>query len=154
MITRSFITGLSPHLRPGTFVVSSSTIAQSETLRALTAVSEGFAAVQLEVNEGMSLQERLMAKENASAKLYGKALDLAVTIQQKFGVEVEDTLEGTARATEVFRQMGFSMEETAAIVASTSRQLGQTGQQAAERLVRSLGQLLCQGLCCRDQSAL
>jgi hypothetical protein len=121
--------------------VKVSTIAQSETLRALTAVSEGFAAVQLEVNDGMSLQERLMAKENASAQLYGKALDLAVTIQQKFGVEVEDTLEGTARATEVFRQMGFSMEETAAIVASTSRQLGQTGQQAAERLVRSLGQL-------------
>jgi len=121
--------------------VKVSTIDQSETLRALTAVSEGFAAVQLEVNEGLNLQERLMAKEAASAELYGKALDLAVTIQQKFGVEVEDTLEGTARATEVFRQMGFTMEETAAIVASTSRQLGQTGQQAAERLVRSLGQL-------------
>ena len=118
-----------------------STIDQSETLRALTAVAEGFAAAELELNDSMSLNERLMKREAMSAKLYMKALDLAVYVQQKFGVEVEDTLEGTARSTEVFRQMGFTMEQTAAIVAATSRELGQTGQQAAERLNRSLGQL-------------
>jgi len=121
--------------------VKVSTIDQSETLRALTAMAEGFAAAELDMNDAMTLNERLLKREATSAKLYMQALDLAVHIQQKYGVEVEDTLEGTARATEVFRQMGFTMNETAAIVAGTSRELGQTGQQAAERLVRSLGQL-------------
>ena len=116
-------------------------IEQGEVLRALTATAEGFAAAVFEVNDGLSLQAKLTQRETIAAKTYGKALDLAVQIQQKYGVETEDTLEGTARATEVFRQMGFTMEETAAIVAGTSRQLGQTGQQVAERLNRSLGQL-------------
>ncbi len=128
-------------LRAHLLATKVSTIDQAETLRALTAVAEGFTASILEVNESMTLQESLFRRETVSANLYIQALDLAVQIQQKFGVEVEDTLEGGARATEVFRQMGFTMEETFAIVAATSRQLGQTGQQVAERLNRSLGQL-------------
>lgn len=116
-------------------------IEQGEVLRALTATAEGFAASVFTVNDGLSLQAKLIQRESIAAKTYGKALDNAVLIQQKFGVETEDTLEGTARATEGFRQMGFTMEETNAIVASTARQLGQTGQQVAERLNRSLLQL-------------
>lgn len=128
-------------LRAQLLAVKVSTIDQSEVLRALTAVAEGFASAIFDVNDGLTLQEKLLNREAAAATLYGKALDLAVYIQQKFGVEVEDTLEGTARSTEVFKQMGFTMEQTAAIVAATSRELGQTGQQTAERLNRSLGQL-------------
>lgn len=118
-----------------------STIDQMETLRSLTAVAEAFAASQFDVNDGLTIQEKLLKRESISADLYGRVLDDAVLIQQKFGVEVEDVQEGTARAAETFRQMGFSLQETEAIVASVSRQLGQTGQQSAERLVRSLGQL-------------
>ena len=128
-------------LRAQLLATKISTIDQSEVLRALTAVAEGFASATLEVNDGLSLQQKLAEREAASARLYGQALDLATQIQQQFGIEVEDTLEGGARATEVFRQMGFTMEETFAIVAATSRELGQTGQQAAERLNRSIGQL-------------
>ncbi len=118
-----------------------STIDQSEVLRALTAVAEGFAAALFESVEGLTVHEKLLRREAIAANLYAQALDLAVFIQQKFGVETEDVLEGTARATEVFRQMGFTMTETAALVSAVSRQLGQTGQQSAERLVRSIGQL-------------
>jgi len=118
-----------------------STIDQSEVLRALTAVSETFAAEVFDVNEGMSIQEKLFKREAIAASLYASVLDDAVLIQQRFGIEVEDTLEGTARAAEAFRQMGFTLQQTEAIVASVSRQLGQTGQQSAERLVRSIGQL-------------
>lgn len=118
-----------------------STIDQSEVLRALTAVSETYSASIYGTNVGLTIQEKLFAKESASAALYGRVLDDAVRIQQEFGIEVEDTLEGTARAAEAFRQMGFSLQETEALVSSVSRQLGQTGQQSAERLVRSLGQL-------------
>lgn len=128
-------------LRAQLLATKVSTIEQGEVLRALTAVAEGFAAATLEANDSLTLQERLIQRETEAARGYGAALDLAVHIQQQFGIEVEDTLEGTARATEVFRQMGFTLAETQAIVASTSRQLGQTGVQAAERLVRSLGQL-------------
>lgn len=128
-------------LRSQLLATKVSTIEQGEVLRALTAVAEGFAAAQLEVNEGLTLQERLLKRETVAARGYGEALDLAVHIQQKFGIEVEDTLEGTARATEVFRQMGFTLAETQAIVAATGFRLGQTGVQAAERLVRSIGQL-------------
>jgi hypothetical protein len=128
-------------LRAQLLATKVSTIDQSETLRALTAVAEGFSAAVFDGTGILDLNERLLRREAIAASLYGRALDLAVQIQQKFGVEVEDTLEGGARATEVFRQMGFTMEETFAIVAATSRELGQTGQQVAERLNRSLGQL-------------
>ena len=128
-------------LRSQLLATKVSTIEQGEVLRALTAVAEGFAAAQLEVNESLTLQERLLKRETVAARGYGEALDLAVHIQQNFGIEVEDTLEGTARATEVFRQMGFTLAETQAIVAATGFRLGQTGVQAAERLVRSIGQL-------------
>jgi hypothetical protein len=116
-------------------------IDQTEVLRALTAVAEGFAGAMFEVNDSLSIQDKLLRREAISANLYAEALDLAVWIQQKFGIETEDVLEGTARATEVFRIMGFTMEETAALVSAVSRELGQTGVQASEKLVRSIGQL-------------
>jgi hypothetical protein len=128
-------------LRAQLLATKVSTIDQSEVLRALTATAEGFSAAVFDAAGSLDLNDRLLRREAISARLYSDALDLAVQIQQKFGVEVEDTLEGGARATEVFRQMGFTMEETFAIVAATSRELGQTGQQVAERLNRSLGQL-------------
>lgn len=128
-------------LRSQLLATKVSGIDQTEVLRALTAVAEGFSSATIDVNDGLSLQEKLLRKEAASAELYAQALDLAVFIQQKFGIETEDVLEGTARATEVFKIMGFTMQETAALVSAVSRQLGQTGVQSAERLVRSIGQL-------------
>lgn len=121
--------------------VKISTIEESETLRALTAVAEGFAASVLTTNTALSLNERLLQRETAAANLYMHALDVAVKIQQTYGVEVEDTLEGTARATETFRQMGFTMEQTAAMIAAISRELGLTGSQVAEKTNRWVGQL-------------
>ncbi len=128
-------------LRAQLLATKVSTIDQSEVLRALTAVAEGFASSVLEGASTLSLQDRLLQRETVAARGYTEALDLAVHIQQKFGIEVEDTLEGTARATAVFRQMGFTLAQTQALVASVSRTLGQTGAQSSEKLVRSLGQL-------------
>lgn len=128
-------------LRAQLLATKISTIDQAEILRALTATAEAFASRQLIMNDSMTLQERVMLREETAVKLYSKALDNAVLIQQKYGIEVEDTLEGTARAAETFVQMGFSLEETNALISATARQLGQTGVQSAERLVRSIGQL-------------
>ncbi len=118
-----------------------STIDQSEAIRALSATAEGFADALLDANNNLTIQERILQRERAAADNYAKALDNAVFLQQRFGVEVEDTLEGTARMSETFRSLGFTMEQTNAIVATVSRTLGQTGVQAAEKLNRSLGQI-------------
>lgn len=118
-----------------------STIDAQEIIRALTATSEAFAAQVFETNDALSLQERLLRRESAAAKIQTQAMDLATQIQQEWGVQLEDTIEGTARSAEVFRQLGFGLEETAAIVAATSFQLGQTGTNVAERLNRSIGQI-------------
>ena len=128
-------------LRSQLLATKVSTIDQSEVLRALTAVAEGFAGATLEIASSLSLQERLLQRETAAALGYAQALDIAVHIQQQFGIDVEDTLEGTARATEVFKQLGFTLIETEAIVAVVGRTLGQTGAQSSEKLVRSLGQI-------------
>lgn len=128
-------------LRSQLLATKVSTIEQGEVLRALTAVAEGFAASTLDGISNLTLQERLLQRETAAALGYAQALDIAVHIQQQFGIDVEDTLEGTARATEVFRQLGFTLIQTEALVASVGRQLGQTGAQSSEKLVRSLGQI-------------
>ena len=128
-------------LRAQLLATKVSTIDQGEVLRALTAVAEGFASANLAINETLTIQERLLVRETEAARGYGKALDIAVHIQQQFGIEVEDTLEGTARATETFKSLGFTLIQTEALVAAVSRQLGQTGSQASEKLVRSLGQI-------------
>ena len=116
-----------------------STIDQAEALRALTATAEGFASAVLESNDAMTFQERLLERERVAAEGYAAALDEAVLIQQRFGIEVEDTLEGTARAAETFRQLGFTRQQTEATVAAVGFQLGQTGVNVAERLNRAFG---------------
>lgn len=133
-------------LRAQLLATKISTIDQSEALRALSAVAENFAAAALFVDNGLSTQEKLFNRERAAVQNYGKALDVAALIQQRFGVEVEDTLEGMARLAPTFSQLGFSMEQTASIVAAVSRELGQTGAQAAERLGRSIGQITEPGI--------
>lgn len=116
-----------------------STIDQSEAIRALSAAAEGFATVTLTTNQNLSAQEALLRREQVAADNYAKVLDEAVLIQQRFGVEVEDTLEGTARAAATFAQLGFSVEQTEATIAAVSRTLGQTGVNVAERLNRAFG---------------
>lgn len=118
-----------------------STISQEETLRALTAVAEAVAAATIETTAEMELNERIMLREAAAADAYARALDLAAFSQQRFGGEVEDSLEGMARAAPTLTQMGFTLEEVNALVTAVSVNLGQTGQQIAERLNRSIGQL-------------
>ena len=128
-------------LRAQLLAVKISGIDMSETLRALTAVAETFANAIVE-NAGVMDNDNLLKIRGAvAAANYGKALDVATLIQQKYGVQVEDTLEGTAQLAEVFRQLGFTLEQTSIIVGLTSRQLGQTGAASAERLARSIGQL-------------
>jgi hypothetical protein len=116
-----------------------STIDQEEVLRSLTATAEAFANEVLIVNSNLTLQERLLARENAAVLNYARAVDLATVIQQKWGVDFEDTIEGVARAGPTFQSLGFTMQETAAIVASATRVLPGTGVQIAERLVRAFG---------------
>ena len=128
-------------LRAQLLATKVSGIEQAEVLRSLTAVAESFAGQTERINYSLSQQERILQRENTAVEIYAKALDYATTIQQRFGIEVEDTLDGMARASETFAAMGFSMEQTAALVAAVSRQLGQTGAQSSEKLVRSLGQL-------------
>lgn len=118
-----------------------STIDADEILRSLTATAEAFALETANLNETLSLQERVLRREQAAVEVYQTALDLATKVQQEWGVQLEDTIEGTGRAAEVFRQLGFSIEQTAAIVSSTVFQLGLTGTNVAERLNRSIGQI-------------
>jgi hypothetical protein len=126
-------------LRAQLLATKVSGIDQTEVLRALTASAEGFAVAIALSNDNLSLQQRLLQRETIAAKLYGQILDQAVLIQQRWGVEVEDTLEGTARAVEVFRELGFTAEETQAAVAAVGLRLGQTGTNVAERLNRAFG---------------
>lgn len=128
-------------LRAQLLATKISTIDQGEALRALSAVAENFAAANLQVNDGLSISEKLFARERAAVLNYGKALDIAALLQQRFGVDTEDTLEGVSRLAPTFSQLGFSMEQTSSIVAAVARELGQTGANAAERLNRSIGQL-------------
>ena len=116
-----------------------STIDQDEAIRALSATAEGFADSVLTANNSLTLQERLLAREKAAAEGYAGALDEAVLIQQRFGVEVEDTLEGTARLAQTFSQLGFSRQQTEATVSAVSRELGLPGSQVAEKLNRAFG---------------
>lgn len=118
-----------------------STIDQSEALRALTATAEGFAAATLTGNQELAFQDRLLQRETVAAQGYVQALDEAVQIQQRFGIDVEDTLEGTARAAETFRQLGFTRQQTEATIAAASFQLGQTGVNVAERFNRAFGSI-------------
>lgn len=128
-------------LRAQLLATKVSTIEQSEVLRALTATAETFAGAIFDGTSALSLTDRLLKRESIAANLYGDALDAATRVQQRFGIEVEDVLEGTARGSEVFRQSGFSMEETVAIVSAASLRLGQTGAQVAERFGRAFGGL-------------
>jgi hypothetical protein len=136
-------------LRAQLLATKISTIDQAEALRALSSVAENFAAASLFVADGASIGEKLMQREATAVLNYGKALDVATLLQQRFGVEVEDTLEGVSRLAPTFAKMGFSMEQTAAIVASISRELGLTGSSVADSVNRSLGQLVEPGI--RDQ---
>ncbi len=116
-----------------------STIETDEVLRSLTAASEAFANEILEVNANLSLQERLLQREQAAVQNYGRIVDLATVIQQEWAVDFEDTIDGVARAGPTFQSLGFTMQETAAIVASASRVLPGTGSEIAERLTRAFG---------------
>jgi hypothetical protein len=104
-------------LRAQLLATKISTIDQAEALRALSSVAENFAAASLFVADGASISEKLLQREATAVLNYGKALDVATLLQQRFGVEVEDTLEGVSRLAPTFAKMGFSMEQTAAIVA-------------------------------------
>lgn len=129
-------------LRAQLLATKISTIDQAEALRALSSVAENFAAASLSVDDGLTVQEKLFRREQAAVLNYGKALDIATTLQQQFGVEVEDTLEGVSRLAPTFAKMGFSMEQTASIVASIGRELGLAGSSVADSVNRSLGQLV------------
>jgi len=115
--------------------VKVSTIDQSEILRSLTAVGDTFAQ-SLEKN--LSVYDRSVQH----AELYMKALDGATVLQQKFGVQIEDTIEGTAELGEVFRQLGFDLFQTEAAIAAVSKRTGTLGTDTADRLARSIGSIL------------
>ncbi len=109
------------------------TISQEEALRALTAVAESSGVVFGTLGDDQQRQ-RLQAEQ------YVKALDFAVSLQQRFGTPVEDTLEGAAGLNELFTGLGFSVQETFAIVATTLRRTGQTGQSVTDKLGRAFSQ--------------
>lgn len=111
-----------------------STISQAESLNALTAVAESFGQT---LDRSLSGQERQIAL----AKLYAQALDGAVAIQQRFGVSVEETIEGTAGLAELAALQGFSLAQTQAMLAITIQRLGVEGSTAADGLGRALSQL-------------
>lgn len=136
-------------LRAQLLATKISTIDQAEALRSLSAVAENFASAALFTADGVSIQTKLMGREALAAANYGKALDIATVLQQEFGVAIEDTVEGVGRLAPTFAKLGFSMEQTAAIVGSISRELGLAGSQVADSVNRSIGQLVEPGI--RDQ---
>lgn len=105
------------------------TIDQSEALRALTAVAEA-SAFRF---HHLARSERELAVANEQLR----ALDFATAIQQQFQVPIEDTLEGAAGLVAVFQGLGFSIEETFAVVATTVLKTGQTGQAVTDALGRA-----------------
>jgi hypothetical protein len=110
------------------------TIDQAEALRALTGVAEAYGLALSGISDD---QER----QRQQAELYATALDQATLIQQRFGISVEDVLEGAGGIAELFRTLGFSIEETFAIVASTVRRTSQTGAQVSDRLGRAFSSI-------------
>ena len=111
-----------------------STADQSEVLRALTATADVYAQ---NLDEGSSAMERQIKH----ARIYMQVLDGATVLQQRFGVAIEDTIEGSAQLAEVFQQLGFSLAEVQATIGLVSRQTGVTGVVAADRISRSVASI-------------
>lgn len=110
------------------------TISQGESLRALTGIAEVYGIQFAKISDATERQGK-------QAALYTQILDKATVIQQKFSSTVEDTLEGSVQLAENFRLLGFSIDETLAIVATSVVKTGQTGQAVSDRLARSIGQI-------------
>ena len=110
------------------------TIEQGEALRALTAVAEVYGS---RIDDGV----RGMQRQREQAEMYTKALDAATVIQQRFGIQLEDTLEGGARLAEVYADLGFTMEEAFAQVALVAQRTGVEGANAADRIGRAMPSL-------------
>jgi hypothetical protein len=110
------------------------TISQEESLRALTSVAEAYSVTLAGVADDQERQRR-------QAQLYADALDKATLIQQKFGGTVEDVLEGAGGVAELFRTLGFSIDETFAIIRATVLKTGQTGAQVSDRLGRAFSSI-------------
>lgn len=110
------------------------TIDQAEALRALTGVAEAYGITFASISDDTE-------RQRLQANLYADALDKATLIQQRFGISVEDVLEGTGASAELFRSLGFSIEEAFAIVAATVRRTSQSGAQVSDRLGRAFSSL-------------
>lgn len=110
------------------------TISQAEALRALTGVAEAYSLTLSHITDDQERQRR-------QAQLYADALDKATIIQQRFGISVEDVLEGAGGIAELFRTLGFTIDETFAIVAATVRRTTQTGAQVSDRLGRAFSSI-------------
>ena len=142
MIARFGNTGLAMEaLRYQLLATKVATIDQAEALRALTAVGETFGRSTAENLSVLSFEQQQLAHQVAAVNAYGRALDFAVYMQERYGVATEDVLEGTANLAEIFSQLGFSLEEVGASVGLVSQRMGTTGAQATDRLGRSIGQI-------------
>jgi hypothetical protein len=67
--------------------------------------------------------------------------DVATSLQNLTGVNIEQTIEGVARLSGLAKQMGISFEETATFVAQISKETNTTGATAGEQLSRILQQV-------------
>jgi hypothetical protein len=128
-------------LRAQLLATKIATIDMSEALRSLTATGEGFVQVQDFLVPGLDLQGRLMLREAAAAQIYERALNNAVVIQQNWGLAVEDTIEASGRAAPILGNLGFSLEQTNALIAAVAKGLGIPGSQAVEKLNRAFSRI-------------
>ena len=115
------------------------TINQEEALRSLTGVAEAYGVALAGISDSTT-------RQRLQADLYASSLDKATAIQQQFGSSVEDILDGAGGVAELFRSLGFSIDETFAIVAATTQRTSQSGAQVADRLGRAFSSIETAGV--------
>lgn len=98
--------------------VSAGALNAQESFRALTAITSAY---------GLKGPAQLR-----------RVADMATNLQLAIGVNVEDTLEGTARLAPIAKQYGMDPEEIATLTGVVGKATGQTGTAASEQVGRIL----------------
>ena len=121
----------------------------TKTVAMLQQISEG----ALSADEAVGVLTSIWAAFGDQLEKSGGAehiADVATSLQNLTGVNIEDTVEGFARISGLAKQMNVSLEEGMTFVSQISRETNQTGAASGEQLQRILEQFQSSG----GQSAL
>lgn len=110
--------------------ISRGALNSTEAMKALSSVTTAFG-------------DDLSGNDNLQTGIEGLShvADVLTVIQDRMGVNIEDTVEGVGRLAGQAKQLGFNFEEVAVYVAAVSKLTAQSGQAAGEQLSRIFSQL-------------